>query len=72
MSIPRTPPAPTLTRQAATTETDELTESQVEFMEDLRASLLDMKHGSVQPALEALREIELEIELEERESRPLE
>ena len=41
-------------------------------MEDLRAGLLDMKHGRVQPAREALREIELEIELEERESRPLE
>ncbi len=48
----------------------ELTDAQIEFLEDLRVSLLQMKNGDVMPALEALREIEREIELEENGSRP--
>ncbi len=67
MSEPTANSAPTLTQQAALSDTGELTESQIEFMEDLRAGLLDMKHGRVQPAREALSEIEREIAAEESE-----
>lgn len=52
------------------TDLEELTEAQAEFMEDLRISLIQMKNGEVMPALEALREIEREVELEENGSRP--
>lgn len=45
----------------------DLTHYQAQFLADLRASLLDMKHGRVQHALEALREIEREIAAEESE-----
>lgn len=51
------------------TDLEELTEAQAEFMEDLRISLIQMKNGDVMPALEALREIEREIQLEENGSR---
>ena len=60
---PSTTPGP---RQHDDTDLDELTACQAEFLEDLRASLIDMKEGRVMPAREALREIEREIELEER------
>ena len=70
MSEPTANSAPTLTHQAALSDTDELTESQIEFMEDLRAGLLDMKHGRVQPAREALRELRRELEAEDNGNRP--
>ena len=60
-------PAP---HQRDETSLDELTDAQIEFMDDLRASLIQMKNGDVLPALEAMHEIEREIELEENGSRP--
>ncbi len=63
------PNAPT-PQQLEETELEELTPAQAEFMEDLRISLIQMKNGEVMPALEALREIEREIELEENGSCP--
>ena len=64
MSASKSPPS---TPAKTGLETSELTEAQAQFLADLRASLLDMKHGRVQPALEALREIEREIAAEESE-----
>ena len=70
MSILHTPPAPTLTREEAPSDADDLTDAQIEFMEDLRASLLDMKHGRVQPARDALSDIRRELEAEDNGNRP--
>ena len=70
MPIPKPSPTAPVPQQRDETELDELTDAQVEFMEDLRVSLIQMKNGDVMPALEALREIEREIELEENGSRP--
>ncbi len=70
MPSPKPSPTAPVPQQRDETELDELTDAQVEFMEDLRVSLIQMKNGDVMPALEALREIEREIELEENGSRP--
>ncbi len=70
MPSPKPSPTAPAPQQRDETELDELTDAQVEFMEDLRVSLIQMKNGDVMPALEALREIEREIELEENGSRP--
>ena len=64
------PLSATATPQKDRLERPELTDAQIEFLEDLRVSLLQMKNGDVMPALEAMREIEREIELEENGSRP--
>ncbi len=61
---------PTAIAEVNAPKTSKLTEAQAEFLEDLRISLIQMKNGDVMPALEALREIEREIELEENGSRP--
>ena len=70
MPSPKPPPAAPAPKQRDEANLDELTDAQKEFMEDLRVSLIQMKNGDVMPALEALREIEREIELEENGSRP--
>ena len=70
MSTPKPPPSAPLPQQRDETDLEELTPDQAEFLEDLRVSLIQMKNGDVMPALEALREIEREIELEENGSRP--
>ena len=70
MPSPKPSPSAPAPKQRDETDLDELTEAQAEFMEDLRISLIQMKNGDVMPALEALREIEREIELEENGSRP--
>ena len=57
------PPAP-LPQQRDDADLDELTDAQIEFMEDLRVSLIQMKNGDVMPAREALREIERELNCE--------
>lgn len=51
-----------------TPDTDDLTECQEQFLADLRASLIDMKEGRVQPVIEALLEIERESAAEESDS----
>ncbi|MCY4466336.1 MAG: hypothetical protein OXE46_12445 [Chloroflexi bacterium] len=70
--MPTLKPSPTapVPRQRDDADLDELTDAQIEFLEDLRVSLIQMKNGDVMPALEALREIEREIEQEENGSRP--
>ena len=70
MLEPKPPPSAAAPQQRDETDLDELTDAQAEFIEDLRVSLIEMKNGDVMPALEALREIEREIELEENGSRP--
>ena len=65
MIIIKPPPAEQMTNTATPPDTADLTPCQAQFLADLRASLLDMKHGRVQPAREALREIEREIAAEE-------
>ncbi len=70
MPSPKPAATATVPYQPEETDLDELTDAQKEFMEDLRVSLIQMKNGDVMPALEALREIEREIELEENGSRP--
>ena len=70
MTTPKPTPAAPVTGQRDETELEPLTEAQREFLDDLRVSLIQMKNGDVMPALEALREIEREIELEENGSRP--
>lgn len=70
MPSPNPPPTASAPKLHDETDLDELTDAQKEFMEDLRVSLIQMKNGDVMPALEALREIEREIELEENGSRP--
>ncbi|MYD08547.1 MAG: hypothetical protein F4X02_00760 [Chloroflexi bacterium] len=70
MTTPKPTPATPVASQREETELEPLTEAQREFMDDLRVSLIQMKNGDVMPALEALREIEREIELEENGSRP--
>ena len=62
MSVKQSPPA---TPEKTGLETSELSEAQVEFLDDLRVSLTEMKQGKVQPAREALREIRLELEAED-------
>ncbi len=70
MTNPNPLPKASTPQQLEETELEELTPAQAEFMEDLRISLIQMKNGEVMPALEALREIEREIELEENGSCP--
>ena len=70
MPSPKPSPSVTVPQQRDLTDSDDLTDAQVEFLEDLRVSLLQMKNGDVMPSREALREIEREIELEENGSRP--
>lgn len=70
MTTPKPSPAAPVPGQRDETDLEPLTEAQREFMDDLRVSLIQMKNGDVMPALEALREIEREIELEENGSRP--
>jgi len=70
MPAPKPAPSAPAPKQRDESDLDELTDAQKEFMEDLRVSLIQMKNGDVMPALEALREIEREIELEENGSRP--
>ena len=64
------PTAPVTPQQGGETDSDDLTDAQIEFLDDLRVSLRQMKNGDVMPALEAMHEIEREIELEENGSRP--
>ena len=70
MSVTNPPPSLPSTYKTTAPDADDLTEAQAEFMDDLRASLVQMKNGDVMPALEAMHEIEREIELEENGSRP--
>ena len=65
MSNPKPAPTASAPQQREETDLEELTPAQAEFLEDLRISLIEMKQGKVMPALEALREIEREIQLEE-------
>ncbi len=51
------PPSSPMTPEKTKLETPELSEAQVEFLENLRVSLTEMKQGKVQPAREALVEI---------------
>ena len=69
MPDPKLSPSAPVPQTRDETDLEELTGAQAEFMEDLRVSLIQMKNGDVMPALEALREIEREIELEENGSR---
>ncbi len=66
MTIPDPSPAVPAPQQRDDADLHELTEAQAEFMEDLRISQIQMKNGEVMPALEALREIERELEAERR------
>ncbi len=61
MPSPKPSPTAPVPQQRDDAELDELTDAQVEFMEDLRVSLIQMKNGDVMPAREALREIEREL-----------
>ena len=61
MTSPKPLPTAPPPHQHDETDLEELTDAQVEFMEDLRISLIQMKNGDVMPAREALREIEREI-----------
>ena len=63
-------PSPSATPEKTKLETPEPTEAQVEFLEDLRVSLKEMKQGKVQPAREALREIRHELEAEDDGNSP--
>ncbi len=51
-------------------ETQSLTEAQIEFLDDLRISLTQMKQGKVQPARKAICEIRLELEAEDDGNSP--
>ena len=57
MSASKSSPTPPVTPERSGLETPSLTEAQIEFLDDLRVSLTQMKQGKVQPAREALREI---------------
>ena len=57
MNVSKTSPSPAATPDKTTLATPEITEAQVEFLDDLRVSLKEMKQGKVQPAREALCEI---------------
>ncbi len=70
MPVTNPPPSLPSMHKATAPDNDGLTDAQIEFMDDLRASLVQMKNGDVMPALEAMHEIEREIELEENGSRP--
>lgn len=70
MPTPKPSPTAPVPQQRDETDSDDLTDAQIEFLDDLRVSLLQMKNGDVMPALEAMHEIEREIELEENGSRP--
>ena len=70
MSVSKTTPTPVVAPDKTTLATPELTEAQVEFLDDLRVSLKEMKQGKVQPAREALREIRRELETEDDGNRP--
>ena len=70
MTTPKPSSAAPVPGQREDIELEPLTEAQREFLDDLRVRLIQMKNGDVMPALEALREIEREIELEENGSRP--
>ena len=61
MSASESSPSPSVTPQKNKLEAPSLTEAQIEFLDDLRVSLTQMKQGKVQPAREALREIRLSI-----------
>jgi len=70
MSARNSSPSPSATPEKTGLEMPELTEAQVEFLEDLRVSLTEMKQGKVQPAREALREIRRELEAEDDGNSP--
>ena len=70
MSASESSPSPAVTPPGNKPETSSLTEAQIEFMDDLRISLTQMKQGKVQPARAALREIRHELEAEDDGSRP--
>lgn len=70
MPSPKPSPTAPAPQQRDDADADDLTDAQIEFLEDLRVSLLQMKNGDVMPAREAMREVEREIELEENGSRP--
>ncbi len=70
MSASKSSPTPSVTPQKNRLETPSLTEAQVEFLDDLRLSLTQMKQGKVQPAREALRKIRLELEAEDDGNSP--
>ena len=70
MPDPKPPPSATAPLQRDNADLDELTDAQIEFLEDLRVSLRQMKNGDVMPAREALREIRLELEAEDDGNHP--
>ena len=70
MPDPKPPPSAIFPDQRDDADLDELTDAQKEFMEDLRVSLIQMKHGDVMPAREALRQIRLELEAEQDGNHP--
>ncbi len=70
MPSPKPSPTAPAPQQRDETDSDNLTEAQIEFLEDLRASLLQMKNGDVMPAREALHQIRLELEAEQDGNRP--
>ncbi len=57
MSVSESSRSPSAAPEKTTLKTPELTEAQIEFLDDLRVSLKEMKQGKVQPAREALCEI---------------
>ena len=65
MSASKSSSSPSVRPQRNKLEMTSLTEAQIEFLDDLRVSLEQMKQGKVQPARQALREIRLELEAED-------
>ena len=65
MSASKSSSSPSVTPQRNKLEMTSLTEAQIEFLDDLRVSLEQMKQGKVQPARQALSEIRLELEAED-------
>ena len=61
MPSPKPPPTAPVPHQRDDTDLDELSDAQIEFLKDLRVSLIQMKNGDVMPAREALRDTEREI-----------
>lgn len=68
MSASKSPP-PVMPERTGL-ELEELPAAQIEFLDDLRTSLTEMKQGKVQPARAALHEIRRDLETENNGNRP--